>query len=133
MKLICDVSRLSDEQLLQNLESLRSERASLSARELIHIAEVDQRKLFLSRACSSMFAYCTEVLGLSEGAAYKRITAARAGRETPYLIERISQGKLHLAGAALVAHHLKKLGSQAGDRAPPGCEVPKGRGEGESP
>jgi hypothetical protein len=50
----------------------------LHARNLAHIAEVDERRLYLEAAYPSMFAYCVGALRFSEDAAYKRIQAARA-------------------------------------------------------
>ena len=44
-----------------------------------------------------MFAYCTEVLHLSEAEAYLRIAAARAAREHPLLLTLLADGRLHLA------------------------------------
>ena len=53
-----------------------------------------------------MFAYCTEVLHLSEAEAYLRIAAARASREHPVLLEMLADGRLHLTGIAKLAPHL---------------------------
>jgi hypothetical protein len=47
---------------------------------IIHLAEFDQRRLYLPAGFSSLFAYCIEVLRLSEHAAYHRIVAARTAR-----------------------------------------------------
>ena len=55
-----------------------------------------------------MFAYCTEVLHLSEAAAYLRIAAARASREHPMLLEMLADGRLHLSGIARLAPHLTR-------------------------
>ena len=41
------------------------------------LAELDARRLYLGAGCSSLFTYCTQVLHLSEHAAYGRIEAAR--------------------------------------------------------
>jgi hypothetical protein len=53
-----------------------------------------------------MFAYCTEVLHLSEAEAYLRIAAARASREHPVLLEMLADGRLHLTAIAKLAPHL---------------------------
>jgi hypothetical protein len=53
-----------------------------------------------------MFAYCTEVLHLSEQEAYLRITVARAAREHPLLLAMLADGRLHLTGAAKIVPHL---------------------------
>ena len=73
-----------------------------------HIAEVDERKLYAREAAPSMFAYCTEVLHLSEHEAYLRITTARASREHPMLLTMLRDGRLHLSGVALLARHLTR-------------------------
>jgi hypothetical protein len=57
-------------------------------------------------ASPSMFAYCTEVLHLSEAEAYLRIAAARASREHPVLLEMLADGRLHLTAIARLAPHL---------------------------
>jgi len=73
-----------------------------------HIGEVDARRLFTSRACSSMFVYSTQVLHLSEPEAYLRIEVARATRKEPVLLEMLGDGRLHLSGALMVARHITK-------------------------
>ena len=55
-----------------------------------------------------MFAYCTEVLRLSEAEAYLRIAAARASREHPTLLTMLGDGRLHLTGIAKLAPHLTR-------------------------
>lgn len=40
---------------------------------LVHIGEVDSRRLFAREGCSSMFEYYAEVLRLSEAATAKRV------------------------------------------------------------
>jgi 5-methylcytosine-specific restriction endonuclease McrA len=97
---------LSDDRLLEDLHALVRKSCQVGAEMLIHLAEVDARRLYLGRACSSMFAYCTEVLGMDEGTAYKRIRAARAARELPVLFEWLAGGRIHLAGIVLLAPHL---------------------------
>jgi hypothetical protein len=67
---------------------------------------VDERRLYAREATPSMFAYCTEVLHLSEFEAYLRITVARASREHPMLLSMLREGLLHLSGIARLAPHL---------------------------
>jgi hypothetical protein len=50
-----------------------------------------------------MFAYCTDVLHLSEAEAYLRISAARASREHPMLLTMLADGRLHLTAIANLA------------------------------
>jgi hypothetical protein len=106
MSLERPLETLSDDALLSGLaDVLRQSRRSES--ELIaHIGEVDVRRLYAREACPSLFVYCTSVLHLSEAEAYLRITAARAARDHPQLLEMLADGRLHLAGIERLAPHL---------------------------
>ena len=73
---------------------------------MVHLGEVDARKLYLQEASSSIFVYCTRVLHFSESVAYHRIAAARAARCYPALLERLESGEIHLSGITLLAPHL---------------------------
>ena len=68
-----------------------------------HIAEVDRRRLYASEALPSMFRYCTDVLHLSEAAAYRRIRAARLSRKYPVVLTMLEDGRIHLCGLALLS------------------------------
>jgi hypothetical protein len=56
-----------------------------------------------------MFAYCTDVLHLSEGEAYLRIGVARASRKFPMLLAMLSDGRIHLSGIGKLVPHLTDL------------------------
>ena len=60
----------------------------------------------MDRGCASLFTYCTEVLRLSESAAYHRIEAARAIRLFPLIGERLRDGSMTLTTVALLRPHL---------------------------
>ncbi len=97
---------LSDDELLRRLSDLLSRSRRVEADLVAHIGEVDERRLYAREACSSMFAYATDVLHLSEHEAYERITAARASRRYPLLLEMLRDGRLHLSGIGKLAPHL---------------------------
>lgn len=97
------VDSLSDEKLLGELERLVTKEREVLAEVLAHLAEVERRKLHLELGFASLYGYCVEVLHMAEGAAYRRITAARAARKFPVLLERIADGSLHLAAVTLLA------------------------------
>jgi hypothetical protein len=97
---------LSDDDLLRRLSQLLHESRRNEADLVAHIGEVDERGLYARKATSSMFAYCTQVLHLSEPEAYLRITAARAARQHPVLLTMLADGRLHLSGIVLLAPHL---------------------------
>ncbi len=80
-----------------------------------HLAEVDARRLYASRALPSMFQYCRDVLHLSESEAYLRIEAARMSRRHPMVLKMLEDGRLHLSAIATLAPELKKLTAADGE------------------
>ena len=96
-------STLSDDELLHRLSELLRKSRRVESELVAHIGEVDARRLYAREAASSMFAYCTEVLNLSEPEAYLRIAVARASRTHPMLFEMLADGRLHLSGIAKLA------------------------------
>ena len=94
---------VTDDQLLEGLNSLVAQSNRLEADLVAHIGEVDERRLFARFAFLSMFAYCTQALHLSEAVAYRRIAVARAARKHPALLAMLRDGRLHLTGMALLA------------------------------
>jgi hypothetical protein len=97
-----------DDELLRRLSELLRQSRRVEADLVAHIGEVDARRLYAREASPSMFAYCTQVLHLSEFEAYLRITVARASRLHPLLLERLREGNLHLTAIAKLAPHLTR-------------------------
>ena len=94
---------ISDDDLLRRLSGLVQQSRRVESELVAHIAEVDERRLYAREDCSSMFAYCTDVLHLSEWEAYLRIAVARASRTHPVLLVMLEEGRLHLSGIAKIA------------------------------
>jgi hypothetical protein len=101
-----ELQSLSDDELLRRLSELLSRSRRVEADLVAHMGEVDERGLYASQACSSMFAYAVDVLHLSEHEAYLRIAAARASRKYPMLLEMLRDGRLHLSGIGKLAPQL---------------------------
>ena len=100
------LSHLADRLLLHDLKAIVSRDCSTTAEMLAHIAEVDERRLFLPAAHPSMHAYCVHELHMSEDQAFKRIQAARAAREFPAIFTAVANGRVHLSAVVLLAPHL---------------------------
>ena len=103
---------LSDDELLSRTVSLVARCRRDEAALVAHLAEVDQRRLYLREACPSMFVYATTRLGLSEPEAYLRITVGRAARRYPIILELLVSGQLHVSSVARLAPHLTDAGAE---------------------
>ena len=112
---------MADDELITEVARLaRSEREITSAL-IAHLAEFDQRRLYRGAGCPSLFAYCTEVLCLSEHEAYNRIEAARVVRRFPRVLDMLADGKLNLTTVRLLSPNLTEencahLLAEAADR-----------------
>src|SRR3954469_10227199 len=102
---------LENSELLARLSELARQSNDLTAQLLAHLVELEERKLHLELGFSSLFAYCVEALGMSEGSAGRRVTAARVCRHFPELFERVTRGELHLCALCALAPHLSSENS----------------------
>jgi len=100
------LAHLSDRDLVATVTRLVACANDVTADLIAALAELDTRRLYLSDGCASLFSYCTERLYLSESAAYHRITAARAARRFPVILDRLREGALTLTAVGLLAPHL---------------------------
>jgi len=106
MTTIHAVAHLSNEELLAQVKSLAARERLATVALIASLAELDERRLYLAEGCSSLFTYCTQVLHLSEHAAYGRIEAARAARRFSLMLALLAEGALTLTTICLVAPHL---------------------------
>src|SRR5262252_6829714 len=103
------VSRLSNEALLQELEESVAQDCPHTARQVALIGEIERRRLYAPAGYPSMYRYCIGHLHLSEAAAYKRIWVARVARKHPAVLAALAEGRVHLAGLHVMAKRLKDL------------------------
>lgn len=107
---------LKDQDLNEKVKSLAAQERKLTKEILLHIAEVDKRKLFLKMAYSSLFDYLTKEIGYSFGAAQRRIDSARLMHKVPEVSDQIEDGSLHLSQISKVqkiCRHIKKESGMA--------------------
>jgi len=78
---------------------LASER-KLRVEFLLSLAEFDRRRLYLELGYSSLFVYLKEVLGLSDGSAFRRMTVCRLLVRIPALAEWLREGRVSLSKVA---------------------------------
>jgi hypothetical protein len=105
MAMAC-LENMSDDGVLDGVEMLARRSNAITAELLAYLIEVERRGLHLREACSSLFAFCVERLHMSEAAAGKRITAARAARRFPLVLEMLARGEIHLTTIHMLSSHL---------------------------
>src|SRR3954470_6812485 len=98
---------VGNSELLAGLSALVRQSNVLTAQVLAHLVQLEERMLHLELGFSSLFSYCVEALGMSEGSAGRRVTAARVCRRFPEAFERVARGELHLCALCALAPHLK--------------------------
>ena len=103
---VSDHASLADTELLAEVHRLAGNERHATAQLIAALGELDARRLYLGEGCSSLFTWCTQVLHLSEHAAYGRIEAARAARKWPVVLPMLADGSLHLTAVALLGRHL---------------------------
>ncbi|CAN5416952.1 hypothetical protein BH23ACI1_BH23ACI1_07860 [soil metagenome] len=114
------IHSLSDQSLVVAVKAAAKQECHATAHLIALVAEFDARRLYLGAGCSSLFVYCTQVLALSEHAAYGRIEAARLSRRFPLVLERLTAGELTLTAVGLLVpiltpdNHLELLDAARG-------------------
>jgi 5-methylcytosine-specific restriction endonuclease McrA len=101
-----ETSHLSHRALLLDLRTSKGSESRSTAVVLSRIGEVDARALYLQEGYPSMYQFLVHDLNYSEGAAYKRLYAARAARKFPLLYMAVAEGKLNLSGVVLLSRYL---------------------------
>jgi hypothetical protein len=98
---------LPDDELLARIDALARTERETSAELVAHLAALDLRpSLFEAKGFGSLFGYCTQELRLSEDAACNRITAARACRRFPEILDLLASGAMTLTSVRMLAKHL---------------------------
>ena len=100
------IAKMSDNELLGATAKVAGDERRVTSELLALLGELDTRRLYLGEGCSSLFAYCTQVLHFSEHAAYHRIETARAARHFPLILELVSDGSVTTTTVALLRPHL---------------------------
>jgi 5-methylcytosine-specific restriction endonuclease McrA len=106
------LSLVSDTDLLERMPHLVLAERGCTADVIVHLMEIDRRRIYLDAACRSLFRYCIERLGYSEDEAGKRVRdalrdtrrgVAELARRIPQALEELRSGAIHLTGLWLLA------------------------------
>lgn len=97
---------LSDQQILSRIHKLTQRERSLTLAVLLHLNEIERRKLHLKLGYSSLFDYCTARLGYSASAASRRIRTARCVARFPEVYELLRDNDVNVSTVAQVSRIL---------------------------
>jgi 5-methylcytosine-specific restriction endonuclease McrA len=98
-----ELKNKSDSELMSELKVLRRKETNVIADIVLHLAEVETRGIFREAGYSSLFTYCTECLGYSEGGAARRVRASKCLIKTPSVYEQLKSGQITLCSLSEVA------------------------------
>jgi hypothetical protein len=104
--ILTSLTRLSNAELVARVKNLVARERDATAHLVAHLAELDTRDVHLREGYPSLYVYCRDALGLSEGEAYNRIEVARAARRFPVILEMLAAGAVNLTSVRLLAPHL---------------------------
>jgi 5-methylcytosine-specific restriction endonuclease McrA len=97
------LSGLSDRELLSHVKDLVARERAVTLEILVHLVEVERRRLHLGLGYPSMFEYCLRHLGYSSSAASRRIHSARCIRDYPEVYGLLEKNEVNLSSVSLVA------------------------------
>ncbi len=103
-----NISEISNTELAERISILQSKERTVVLKFLLHLGEFDKRGLYLKQGYSSLFDYCIRKLNLSEGTAFRRITAARFLRDYPKCIESFLNGDITLCSIVAGSKAIKE-------------------------
>src|SRR5581483_9370140 len=90
---------LNDPSLIENTMALVAEERRISTQILDHLREIERRQLFFRHGCASLHEFAIRILGYSDGAAHRRISAMRLIRDVPEVAQSLEEGTLSLSTA----------------------------------
>ncbi|OYZ23873.1 MAG: hypothetical protein B7Y39_03165 [Bdellovibrio sp. 28-41-41] len=102
------LQKVTNQNLDANLKSLVASEREILAEILIHIVEVERRKLYLKLGFSSLFDYLTKSIGYANGSAQRRIDAARLSFDVPEVIDKLESGEINLAQVSLLQKSIRE-------------------------
>lgn len=107
-----DLQNISNSELLSRMQKLVKTERKITHLVLMHILEIESRRIYAELGYDGMYTYLTRELGYSEAAAYRRLQSARLLKQVPELSEKIESGTLHLSQLTRVQKCLKEKSRQ---------------------
>ncbi len=97
---------LSDREILSRTLDISRRERRLTLQVLLHLIEVERRRLHLKQGYSSLFDYCRSALKYSESAAVRRVRAARCVGRFPEVCALLESNELSVCALSRIARVL---------------------------
>lgn len=94
---------VSDRKLLNDVRRLSDKERETVLSILVHLIEIDRRRLYLEMGYSSLFKLCVKELKYSESVAGRRIAVARCIKRFPRAYRALASGKVNMTNLGLIA------------------------------
>lgn len=104
---------LTDKSLLSRTQELTRRERSVTLLVLLHLNEIERRRLHLKHGYASMFDYCTSGLGYSASAAGRRIQTARCVARYPEVRRLLASNEVNVSTVAQVSRILTAANKDA--------------------
>jgi 5-methylcytosine-specific restriction endonuclease McrA len=91
------LSEMTNFMLQQRVLELRQRERKLMVELLVHLAELERRRLYFEMGHDSLFKLLNEGLGYSKGSSYRRMIGARLCVRFPQVVHALREGMLNLA------------------------------------
>ena len=101
-----ELRKIKDHELLNSFSEAISQERQSCISVILHLAEIDRRRLYAQEGYASLFGYMTEKYHYCGGSAYRRIQAARLSLRFPKILDFIKNGRLNLTTLCLIAPHI---------------------------
>lgn len=108
------LNTMKNDELVRSTKLLVQEERRIQVKFLLHLKEIESRRLFLDLGYSSLFDFVTKELGYSESSGYRRIQAMRLMKSVPEIEQKINNGSFSLTAAAQVQTFIKQEEKQNG-------------------
>ena len=97
---------MNSQKILERIQEWAGRERECLVEVIQGLMEIDRNQGYRELGYSSLFVMCTEGIGYSEGAAQRRIKAARCAERFPVVLSKIREGKVTLSALCLVADEL---------------------------
>lgn len=102
---------LSDQEILERTHVLVADERKLTLSVLLCLNEIESRELYLKLGHGSLFDYCTNALGYSSSAAWRRIQTARCVARFPVVYGMLDRNEVNLSTVSQVSRVLDESNS----------------------